>query len=270
MPTSGMKPTPGYNAPLSRREVQLLSNWERQGQTFLTIDDLRREVGERAPRVASSLVRKHALARVRPGVYLLRSFRSLPHPSAASPVTTAAALLHDEPYYLGGLWALTHHRLTTQQQVSVIDAFVTRRHSATQLPTARLAFHTITPAGMQYGRTTTTFERVEVQVSDRERTLLDLLDHPTLVGSVQRGVSLFEEILSAGDPKRLVEYAVRGSRLSTCARLGVLLERAKVPNRALSPLRRKLRGSKSLLSMLPDSPRTGVVNPVWNVVENDQ
>lgn len=165
---------------------------------------------------------------------------------------------------------MTHHRLTTQQHVSVIDAFVTRRHSATQLPTARLAFHTITPAGMQYGRTTTMFERVEVQVSDRERTLLDLLDHPTVVGSVQRGVSLFEEISSAGDPKRLVEYAVRGSRLSTCARLGVLLDRARVPNRALSPLRRKLRGSKSLLSMLPDSPRAGVVNPVWNVVENDQ
>jgi len=32
---------------------------------------------------------------------------------------------------------------------------------------------------------------------------------------------------------------------------------------------RRIRETASLLSMLPDAPRTGPVNPRWRVVEND-
>ena len=51
--------------------------------------------------------------------------------------------------------------------------------------------------------------------------------------------------------------------------LGLLLERLGAPPRSLAPLDRRVRETASLLSMLPDSPRTGRVNPRWRVVEND-
>ena len=49
-------------------------------------------------------------------------------PSTSSAAMAMAALLHDEPYYLGGLWALTFWRLTPQQYTAQIDAFVVRSH----------------------------------------------------------------------------------------------------------------------------------------------
>jgi predicted transcriptional regulator of viral defense system len=113
------------------------------------------------------------------------------------------------------------------------------------------------------------FEGMQVHVSDVERTLLDVLDHPSLVGGIERAVSLFKESLRAAKVTQLIQYAVAGSRLSTCQRLGVLLERTETSTRVLAPLHRKVGGTKSLLSIRPNAPRVGPVNQRWNVVEND-
>lgn len=262
--------TPLYNAPLSRREVALLARWERERRHHATHDDIRDAVGDGpAIDVARALVRKGVLLRLRPGLFLVRPFRSLSRPTAPSAVMSLAVLLRAERYYLGGLWAASFHRLTEQQNVSILDAFTERHHLARELGGARVVFHVLPRRLLEYGITRTTVEGVDVAVSDLERTLLDALDHPRVVGGLRRGMELFQAGLGRVDLRKLVEHAVRGSRASTCRRLGVILERARVPDRALGPLRRRLEGSRSLLSMIPGG-RTGAVNKRWNVVENDR
>src|SRR5713226_5731765 len=88
--------------------------------------------------VASRLVAKKALERIGAGRYLVRPLRTLSRPTAASAPVQAAVLLQGKPYYLGGRWALTFHRLTDQQYVSMLDAFVSRRQGSRQLGGARL------------------------------------------------------------------------------------------------------------------------------------
>jgi predicted transcriptional regulator of viral defense system len=70
------------------------------------------------------------------------------------------------------------------------------------------------------------------------------------------------------EASKIVEYAARGSRPATCQRLGVLLERAHVPQSVLSTLKTRMEGPRPLTSLIP-GPRTGHVNPRWNVLEND-
>jgi predicted transcriptional regulator of viral defense system len=181
-----------------------------------------------------------------------------------------AHLLAGTPYYLGGLWGLTHHRLTMQQYVAVLDVFVKSRRRSRTLGHARAVFHVLRPKSFEYGITAVALEGVAVNVSDAERTVLDLLDYPEVAGGLLPALDLVRDSLPRVDLKKLVEYAVRGSRLSTCQRLGVLLERAGTPSRALSPLRRRLRTSSSRLSMVPGQPRRGPLNVRWNVVENDR
>src|SRR5262245_59009991 len=111
---------------LSRREVALLSRWERARRSFITTDEIREAVGpEAAYNVAKALHRKGVLQRLQRGIYLIRPLRSILDPVSSSAPAAVGALLHAEPYYLGGLWAFTFHRLTGQQYVSLIDAFVT-------------------------------------------------------------------------------------------------------------------------------------------------
>jgi hypothetical protein len=88
-------------------------------------------------------------------------------------------------------------------------------------------------------------------------------------GDVRAALQVVGAALDRVDRRRLVIYAARGSHPSTCQRLGVLRARRGASARSLAPLARRIRETASLLSMLPDAPRTGPVNPRWRVVEND-
>lgn len=267
---SASKHAKGYATPLSRREVSLLAEWERARRTVLTLDDLREAVGvDAAQDVAWRLVRKKALARIGRGRYLVRPLRTLNHPTTPSAPVLAAALLQGEPYYLGGLWTLTFHRLSEQQYTSTLDAFVVRRHAGRRLGAARLVFHGARPERFAYGLTTQTVEGVRVSLSDPERTILDLLDVPSLAGSSDEGLRLAKLALPNVSPRKLIDYGARGSRSSTCQRLGVLLERAGTSRRALAPLLERVAATRSVLSMRQGFRRAGRLNPRWRVVEND-
>ena len=256
---------------LSRREVELLATWERARKRAVTVQDIREALGDAAAKkVAHSLVRKHALERVARGVYLVRPFRTLLRPSTSSSAVLISVFLHGESHYLGGLWALTWHGLTEQQHASIIDAFVTRRHKTVPPSLAKARFHLVSPAAVESGIQTVEIEQVKVQVSDPERTLLDLLDYPRLAGSISQALKLVERSLDRVDAEKLIAYAVGGSSTSTCQRLGVLLERRGISARRVASLHSKARSRESLLSMSPGSPRKGPMNARWNVIENDR
>jgi predicted transcriptional regulator of viral defense system len=247
-----------------------LANWERERRVSVTIDDIRRRVGSGpAKDVARFLVKKGVLRRVSRGIYIVQPLRSLLRPTTVSSAVTVAILLQARPYYLGGLWAFTFHRLTSQQYVSALDAFVARRMPNRRLGAARVTFHVVRPGRLKYGIANASIDGMSVNVSDPERTLLDALDYPRAVGNLRRGLTLFRDGLARVDPRTLIDHACHGSRLSTCQRVGVVLERAGTSARLLVPLQKRVARTRSLLSMLPDAPRLGRVNRKWNVVEND-
>jgi predicted transcriptional regulator of viral defense system len=255
---------------LSSLETRLLATWERERRSRVTIDDLRQILGSDMRSVVDGLVQKGLLERIAPGLYLIHPLRSLSRPRSVSAAVVAAALLADEPYYLGGWWAYSLHRLSQQMYASLLDAYVTRERRHRQLKGARLIFHVLPPTAFAYGVATVMLEGTAVNVSDAERTVLDALDYPKTFGDVRAALQLVEEALDRVDRAQLVAYAARGSHSSTCQRIGVLLERHGAPTRALAPLARRIRETSSLLSMVPDAPRTGKVNTKWRVVENDQ
>lgn len=258
-----------YSASLSPREVRLLAQWEREGRLLLTSAELKETVGKAAADVARNLVRKNVLQRLRRGTFLVRPFRWQGKPHAASSAVAVEALLRGEPHYLGGLWALSFHRLSMQRYDSLIDAFITHRLASRRLGFARIRFHLQPKGAFEYGVAASSLEGILIQVSDRERTVLDALDRPRVFFGVGRAVDLLKERLHELDAERLVAYAIRGSSSSTCQRLGVILERTGMPARRLTALRKKARATRSVLSMNPDLARTGRLNDEWNVVEND-
>jgi predicted transcriptional regulator of viral defense system len=223
------------NAALGRREVRLLAEWERERRSFITLAEIQERVGSASAKyVARALVRKRALLRIRRGAYLERPLRTLLWPSAASTPVVIAALLHSEPYYLGGLWAVSFHRFSAQRYASVIDVFVTHRLAARRLGAATVRFHVLPKRLFDYGVVSTEIEAVPVQTSDPPRTLLDALDRPRLFGGVDRALALLAEQIPRVDHRQLVSYALAGSKPSTRRRLGVLLERAGVSTRTIA------------------------------------
>lgn len=259
-----------YNAALSAREVWLLSGLERDRATSLSIADARRRLGPSAQRVLSSLSRKGALQRVSRGLYLVRPFRTLTRASVSSTVVAAAVLLGQRPHYFGGLWACAFHQLTAQTYGAVIDAFVATRLASRPLGSGRLVFHLVPAARLREGVTTATLEGTLVRVSTLERTLLDALDSPRASGGVENAVRLVSGNLSKANARQLIDQAARLASSATIQRLGVLLERTALPDRALAPLKRRVNASLPLTAMLPARPRRGPINPRWRLIENDR
>lgn len=247
----------------------LLATWERERKNRVTLGELRKLLGADSRKLITGLVQKGLLERIAPGLYVVHPFRSLGRPRVVSPQVVAAALLADEPYYLGGWWAFSLHRLTQQVYGSILDAYVTRERRPRRLRTAKLVFHVLPNGAFEYGIETAMIEGTSVCVSDAERTVLDALDYPKTFGGIRAALQLVEPALDRVAHKRLVAHAARAAHPSTCQRLGLLLERRGATARSLAPLARRIHETSSLLSMLPDVPRTGPVNPRWRVVEND-
>jgi len=258
------------NPPLSRRELALVSTWERERRSRIRLGELRSTVGAVAPSVAHRLARKGVLQRIGRGIYLIRPVRLLARPSSGSAAAALAALFEDKPYYLGGLWALSLHRLTTQAHLSNIDVFAPQRGRTRQILNARVTFHALPKASFSFGVRDVQMEGANIRVSDPERTVLDLLDHPAAAGGTRRTVRLAASALPRLNRKTLIQYAAQWGRTSTCQRLGVLLERAGARGNALRPLMQRAAETKSLLSLIADAPRAGRVNARWRIVENDR
>ena len=161
---------------LSKRERTLLANWERSRKTRVSLDEIAREVGEPVSRmVASTLVRKGALDRIRPGLYAVRPFRAMARPWALPSLVAVELLLADEPHYVGGLAAFTVNHLTQQLYASLVDAFITSYRRPRQLGNARVLFHRRKPSVFANGLTRIEITGTPVVVSDPERTVLDAL-----------------------------------------------------------------------------------------------
>jgi hypothetical protein len=130
-------------AAMSAIETGLLAVWERERRSRVTIGELRQLLGAETRNVVTGLVEKSLLERIAPGLFLIHPFHSLSQPRAVSAPVVAAALLSDEPYYLGGRWAFSVHRLTQQVYGSIVDADAIREHRPRRLRTARLVSHVL-------------------------------------------------------------------------------------------------------------------------------
>jgi len=255
---------------LSKRERALLSEWERGRKTSVSLAEIAREVGESVSRmVASTLVRKGVLDRIRPGLYAIRPFRAVARPWALPSLVAVELLLAGKPHYVGGLAAFTLHRLTQQQHASVVDAFVTSFRRPRRLGNATVRFHRRKAAVFASGLTRIEIGGTSVAVSDPERTVLDALEGPAIVGGMHEAVRLFAEAMPRLDHAVLAAYALEIARDSTCQRLGLLLERSKVDGPFMDDLRQRAARSTGVHLLIPDADRTGPADPVWHVIEND-
>lgn len=186
------------------------------------------------------------LARLKRGVYVVQSplLSTEIHPFAL-----AAALV--QPCAISHWSALAFHGMTTQIptmiQASTPRAVVTpeMRSGSAYRPRGRAVwraldlefeFITVQPAhffGLQHEWMT---QWHRVALTDRERTLLDVMAHPHVFGGMGASIELLEANWPAVDVEKLVSYALRYDVGATIKRLGYWLERFGAPADLLQPL----------------------------------
>jgi len=105
-----------------------------------------------------------------------------------------------------------------------------------------------------------------VDITDRERTVLDLIVRPDIFGGIRAASEILEGALSQIALDRLVVYALRYDVGTVIKRLGWLLEKMGVETSLLLPLRRYPVAGTILLD--PNQPKSVTYDSSWHINEN--
>jgi predicted transcriptional regulator of viral defense system len=249
----------------------LLTEWELEGVDRVEPADVAERVGADAARkVLARMARKGALQRVGRGVYAVKPLRSFGRPWGSPAAAAVARTLEGRRYYVGGPVALTLRRLTTQVNYAVVDVFVEEQWRPREIGNARVVFHSLRWRGaFDFGVAPVELDGRSVDVSDAERSLLDALDRPELVGGPGEAMELFRGNMNRVDVDRLIGYALRWGRESLRQRAGFLLEAGGAPTAQLNRLAAGTRPTNPVALRKGGSPR-GRAHPVWRVIADDE
>jgi predicted transcriptional regulator of viral defense system len=191
----------------------------------------------------------------------------------------AAALV--QPIAISHWSALAHHGFTTQNprmiQATTPHKVITpeMRSGNTSRPRGRATWHAF---GLEFEFISSTKERFwgfkriwvnawqQVEITDPERTALDLIIRPDIFGGIGAASEILEENLSKIDIPQLVNYALRYDMRTVIKRLGWLLEKMDVNADHIHPLQSYPARGTILLDV--NKPKGESYNSRWQIYEN--
>lgn len=222
----------------------------------------------RSRRLLSYLASRGWLSRVRRGLYTTVPLgASAPSEWREDPWVVAAKLY--EPCYIGGWSACEHWDLTEQifRDVVVITARSIRARE-TEVQSTSFRLKNVDQSKL-FGTRSEWRDSVRVKVSDPSRTLIDILDDPSIGGGIRHVASVAANYFESEhrDEKRLIDYAKKLGNRTVFKRLGYLLERydLEAPE-TIETCRRLL--SSGLSPLDPNVRAKGRVVKRWNLRAN--
>lgn len=222
----------------------------------------------RTRRLLGYLASRGWLSRIRRGLYTTVPLgASAPSQWRQDPWVVAARLY--EPGYVGGWSACEHWDLTEQifRDVVVITARPIReRRVQVQGTSFRLKR---ADERKLFGTRSEWRDGVRVRVSDPSRTLVDILDDPSIGGGIRHISSVLVSYFESEhrNDKQLIDYARKLGNRTVFKRLGYLLEVLGVPApRTIEACRRTL--SSGLSALDPTVRTNGRIIKRWNLRAN--
>jgi len=132
-----------------------------------------------------------------------------------------------DPAYIGGRTAAEHWDLTEQifRDILVFTARPVRKKTTETQGTVFTLKHV--KSELIFGTKTVWRTQTRVQVSDKHRTIIDMLDDPSTGGGIQHVADCFAKYLEGedSDSAKLIEYADKLGNGAVFKRLGFLAER---------------------------------------------
>ena len=185
----------------------------------------------------------------------------------ADPWVVAAATF--APCYIGGWTACEHWGLTEQLFRDIVVMTARRvRHRLQQIQGTRFRLKVV-PERRLFGTRTVWREQNAVTVSDPARTVVDLLDDPSVGGGMRHVGDIVRASFNKGgrQDERLLEYATRLGNRTVFKRLGYLVEILGIEAAdVLAGCTARMSAGVSLLD--PSAQARGPIIKRWNLRAN--
>lgn len=170
------------------------------------------------------------------------------------------------PYYIAYWSALNFYNFTEQTPFTVFIATTKRAKSRTVLD-VKYSFITLNKKKF-FGFSSTAVGPDRVNISDKEKTLADALDHPEYCGGIAEVAKCLWNARDSVSPEKIVSYAERMGNSAITKRLGYLSESLNfgLKEGMVARMRESISSGISILD--PTMPRRGSYHTRWNLFVN--
>lgn len=250
-------------------ETNIVARLTYEKKAIVTIEDLDRLFNlspENRKQVVFRLKKKKILTSIKRGVYVFSPLEAGPEGIGVDELLVPPLFFPKKNYYVGYSTMFNYYGFSEQlfQTVYVLN---TSRWMERIICGISYKFIRI-PENRMYGLENIQIKDTDVNISSKERTLIDLLYFNKPVGGIDSAVKIFTEIIKNEqcDIKKIIEYAARFPNITIRKRIGLILERMKVAEIILKPLIKSVK--KTAVSSLSKT-RQGKLNKKWMAIVND-
>ena len=252
---------------LSKEEVYLISRAEYEKQKLITTAYVRGlYVGRnKASKIIASLLKKKRLIRIEKGKYLIVPIKAPNQQWTPNEFVAAALWMGSTPYYIG-YFTMYNYWGFTEQVPQTVYVLNTKKFSRRIIGGIRYEAIKI-DRKKYYGIKRIAVEGEEVVISDKERTLVDLIYKP--IGSLDALQAVIKNNLMKLDLRVFIDYLKRFPVVSVRRRAGYLLAKAGCPAAQLKELRKSIGNGKTYISLDPAAKsRSGTLDREWGIIVN--
>jgi len=252
--------------PIETNIVARLTYEKRTIVTAKDMDQLFNLSPEDRKQIVFRLKKKKILLPIKPGVYVFSPLEAGPEGIGIDELLIPPLFFPKKNYYVGYSTMFNYYGFTGQLFQTVYVLNTTKRMEKI---ICGLSYKFIKiMKNRLYGIEKIKVKDEEVNISSKERTLIDLIYFNNPVGGIINASKIFTKIALSNkcDIKRLVEYAVCFPNIKTRKRIGLILDKAGVPENILKPLLKSI--EKTSIGSLSGS-RKGTLNKKWRVIVND-
>lgn len=252
--------------PIETNIVARLTYEKKAIVTAKDMDQLFNLSPEDRKQIVFRLKKKKILSPIKRGIYAFSPLEAGPEGMGIDELLIPPLFFQKKNYYVGYSTMFNYFGFTEQLFQTVYVLNTTKR---VEKVICGLSYKFIRiPKSRMYGIEKIKVKNIEVNISSKERTLIDLLYFNKPVGGIIGASQIFTEIVNNNkcDIKKLVEYAVCFPNITIRKRIGLILDDVEIPENILKPLIKSL--EKTSISSL-DASRKGTLNKKWRVIVND-
>ncbi|MFQ5822317.1 MAG: type IV toxin-antitoxin system AbiEi family antitoxin domain-containing protein [Candidatus Heimdallarchaeota archaeon] len=224
---------PGGISRDNRRRLDLLNRKQREPFKISDAVDILGISYTKASRLLAYWASRGWLARVRKGLYITVPLGTInPAERKEDPWVIAARVF--EPCYIGG-WSACEHWGLTEQIFNDIVVLTSRnvRERKIHIQDTLYVIKVVQQEKL-FGTNIVWRQQTKVKVSDPSRTLIDILDDPSIGGGMRHIAEVVKQYFEGGhrDEAKLLEYVKRMNNRTVYKRLGHIIEtlNLKFPN----------------------------------------
>jgi predicted transcriptional regulator of viral defense system len=213
---------------LSKTESLLLSSLAEEGKKIFTLSDVTDKLEnsyDNAKVIVNRLVKKKWLVQLAKGKYLIVPLEAGVRGEYTEHEFVIASYLVEQ-YYIGYWTALNYHGFTEQVPMTVFVVTTKRLRDRTMLD-IRYRFVALNKRKF-FGFEAEPISNNKVNISDKEKTLADCLDHPEYCGGISEVVKSLWNAREEISIEKLVNYSVKMGNSAILKRLGFLVELLKI------------------------------------------